>query len=490
MSTARIFGYNPNRYIVDGANSYGNVLAASATTMGLVQNVVWYNGPDENLGYIICDTNSGIVQKGIVLNLDVSNINSYNGSGRFYDLSSNYENIGSINGADYDTSNMGNLVFRSIFNSYIDMPLNDDLILSDYGTIQMWFKIEDLSPGLGNTLIMKGKGPEWQHLHYILFQIDESNKIYFSTSDGVTSMESGGVSTPSLQIDTWYNVAVVWDSNNYHIMYLNGLEINRIDGGLKPPANGIGECVLYLGATAGYNFPLNGREASIQIYNRALSASEILQNFNATKFKFDFGQIVTDGLVLNLDATNINSFPTYPTTGTTWYDISGNGHHFTLDSVNITYDGSKYYGNFNLDGGGLINNDMNWSLSTTCTCVFWILTTDETSLFLGSELGNGYYLGAYSPTNKEYYGSCGSPIFYMDTVDTPNIYDYIRDGGWHMLEFKNVNLSTWNKLRFNKYSGYTFSGSRLSNIMIYNRNLTTEESLQNYNTLKYIKYEI
>jgi len=40
------------------------------------------------------------------------------------------------------------------------------------------------------------------------------------------------------------------------------------------------------------------------------------------------GKIVTDGLVLALDSFDRNS---YPGTGTTWYDISGNGNHGTMN---------------------------------------------------------------------------------------------------------------------------------------------------------------
>ena len=57
-------------------------------------------------------------------------------------------------------------------------------------------------------------------------------------------------------------------------------------------------------------------------------------------------KIVRDGLVLALDAADINS---YPGTGNTWYDLSGNGHTFTLyntptySSGAILLDGSNDY---------------------------------------------------------------------------------------------------------------------------------------------------
>ena len=38
-------------------------------------------------------------------------------------------------------------------------------------------------------------------------------------------------------------------------------------------------------------------------------------------------EIVTDGLVLHLDAANSKS---YPGTGTSWFDLSGSNNHGTL----------------------------------------------------------------------------------------------------------------------------------------------------------------
>ena len=46
----------------------------------------------------------------------------------------------------------------------------------------------------------------------------------------------------------------------------------------------------------------------------------------ATRYNYT-GQLITDGLVLNLDAAKRDS---YPGSGTTWYDISGNGNNGTL----------------------------------------------------------------------------------------------------------------------------------------------------------------
>ena len=186
--------------------------------------------------------------------------------------------------------------------------------------------------------------------------------------------------------------------------------------------------------------------------------------------------IVTNGLVLALDAANPKS---YPGSGTTWYDISGNNKHFTLDISGINWNSAGY---FTLADGGA-SYAGSTSTSTTSTMVFWMRSTDLQSLFWEGNDGS-YYVGAYRVGNKEYYNNCGSPQFLLNTVDTANIYDNFPTGLWSMVEFKSVNLSTWTSSKFNKYSSYTFANGAVGSIMIYNRNLTAQESAQNYNALK------
>jgi hypothetical protein len=69
----------------------------------------------------------------------------------------------------------------------------------------------------------------------------------------------------------------------------------------------------------------------------------------ATRYNYT-GGIVTNGLVLNLDAAKVDS---YPGTGTTWRDISGNNNNGTLTNgptltgsgknLAITFDGTNDY---------------------------------------------------------------------------------------------------------------------------------------------------
>lgn len=189
--------------------------------------------------------------------------------------------------------------------------------------------------------------------------------------------------------------------------------------------------------------------------------------------------IVRDGLVLALDAASPRS---YPGSGNTWTDLSGNGNDFTLDSSGISYNSAGY---FDLTGGGATAN-YNITDNTECTFVFWMKTTDTQSLWWNPVGDTSKYLGAYRSGNKEYYSGFGAGIeFYLDTVDTLNIYDYFIDGEWHMVEFKNVDMSGIDTNQFNKYSSsYRFDNGAVAIIQLYNKNLSASESAQNFNAYK------
>jgi len=186
--------------------------------------------------------------------------------------------------------------------------------------------------------------------------------------------------------------------------------------------------------------------------------------------------IITDGLVLSLDAASTRS---YPGSGSLWSDLSGNNHDFVIDSTGFTYNAGGW---FDMADGGMVNGD-NITDSTTCTFVFWIRTTDDQSLFWTDD-NSQCYLGAYSAGNKFYSGEFGSPTLFMNTVSRANIYDFIRTGEWIMVEFKSADMSLVNPNKFNTYGSFKFGNGDIAIIQIYNRNLTSAESLQNYNALK------
>lgn len=272
----------------------------------------------------------------------------------------------------------------------------------------------------------------------------------------------------SLPLKVWNYVTIVRKGSSGKI-YVNGVDRTESCATLINPTSSSDSFVLGCYSTLYFTQCFFD---DVAIFSRALYDNEVQDLYYYGNKKRSYSYI-TSGLMLYLDANDRNS---YPGTGTAWNDLSGNGKNFTLDGSGIVWSSDGY---FNLADGGM-GYASSTSTSSTSTLVFWIKTTDEQALFwnIGSA---GYYLGAYRVGNKEYYGSCGTPDYYQDLVHQSNIYDYIRDGVWHMIEFKNTDLSAWSTSEFNRYSTYTFgTGSSIAIIQVYNKNLSATESLQNF----------
>ena len=81
-------------------------------------------------------------------------------------------------------------------------------------------------------------------------------------------------------------------------------------------------------------------------------------------------KIITNGLVLYLDAANRNS---YPGSGTTCTDLSGNNNNFTL--VNGPTFSSGNMGNIVFDGTDdyLLINSLVWNYNADFTIQFWLI---------------------------------------------------------------------------------------------------------------------
>jgi hypothetical protein len=98
-----------------------------------------------------------------------------------------------------------------------------------------------------------------------------------------------------------------------------------------------------------------------------------------------------------------------------------------------------------------------------------------------------YYVGAYYPGQGFYNSNCGSPTYFIDTnsITNPATPTNYLNNTWHMWEAKNLNFSswttTWNFLGY--AAGYEIAGY-VGGILMYNKSLTSQESIQNFKALK------
>ena len=209
------------------------------------------------------------------------------------------------------------------------------------------------------------------------------------------------------------------------------------------------------------------------------------------------------GLVLHLDAANPVS---YPGSGTTWTDLSGNGSNVTLTSTSynaanggsIEFNGTSSYANFAANIGS----------TNVVTVEMWVKTNAAT---------NGMYFGfnaydawtnsgnlGYNTANSDLYGFNSTQVDYLDIV-----------GNWrHLVFVMYANSLTKNKIYVNgesqsmstisagftsanaifnsgagKISGWTYTGQANSFLMnmnvavfkLYTRELTAQEIRNNFN---------
>lgn len=217
-----------------------------------------------------------VVTSGLVLSLDAADRNSYPGSGTTWiDLSGNTYNGTLTNGPTFSTANQGSVVFDGV-DDYVSLNTTiPQIIGSSAVTYTAWVKWN--STGLFGTIM----GNEALSVSNGLGIRRRSNDTYWM-SPGIGINPILITSVPLSVSSNWHMVTSVL-TGTLAIQYLNGSQANQTNytGSITTNSN------FRLSALITTSDFFNGNIASAAVYNRALSASEILQNYNATKSRFN-----------------------------------------------------------------------------------------------------------------------------------------------------------------------------------------------------------
>ena len=210
-----------------------------------------------------------IVTDGLQVFLDAGNVRSYSGTGNTaFDLSGSGNTSTLKNGPTFNSSNLGTFVLDGT-NDYILVNSAANILSKTAYTKIAWFYVTSF---VTNNNIISG-GFSGQHAFWLF----ASNKLY-AGHNGNWSTVTGGT---TLSLSTWYHGAVTYSNSTGWILYLNGTQ----DGTSVNTTTFTGNQEISIGSYgAGNNF--TGRIASVQVYNRVLSATEIVQNYNATKRRY------------------------------------------------------------------------------------------------------------------------------------------------------------------------------------------------------------
>jgi hypothetical protein len=223
-----------------------------------------------------------IVTSGLVLALDAANKVSYPGTdATWYDLSGN-GNTGTITNSP--TFSGGSIVFSNVANQSV--TISDTVILQPTSvTLSAWVYVTQYNP-LND---FDGQFPT------ILWKCNDGNSgaaasYGLSLSAGqfprFTVTPTQLISTTIFPIATWVNLVGVYTVGGSQILYRNGVVDNITTGPATIPYSSQVVSVGTRVFNGTYQYPWNGRISGALIYNRSLSATEVLQNYNATKTRF------------------------------------------------------------------------------------------------------------------------------------------------------------------------------------------------------------
>jgi hypothetical protein len=209
-----------------------------------------------------------IVTNGLIFDLDAAVSRSYSGTG----LTANglIGGIGGtlVNGVGFSSANNGSFFFDGT-NDYIVSPSDSSYAFgaNDF-TISAWFKSSDKSrySNIFNLYENNNFGIE--------FYSNVTNG-YFRTWVGSTLL----VGDIDITNNTWNHVCLRRLSGTI-TQFVNGIQNLSTTATSSIPLN-----ILKIGSIINQYYCL-GNISQVQLYNRSLTAQEILQNYNATKGRY------------------------------------------------------------------------------------------------------------------------------------------------------------------------------------------------------------
>jgi hypothetical protein len=209
-----------------------------------------------------------IVTDGLIVYLDAANTKSYlSGSNTWYDRSG-YGVNGTQSGLNfpvYNSTNGGNLIFN---NTPVNLGNSSILNLTNL-TLSVWYKTVN-----GTNQIAIGKS---HTTSYYLNLAPSANSFSLWTAG-----HSLGATVYTLGDGNWHNISATMVGTT-KTLYYDGIQVAT--GAGTVPTTDIYNLVV--GNSGNSSAPFYGSMGNVLVYNKALTTHEVLQNYNATKSRFN-----------------------------------------------------------------------------------------------------------------------------------------------------------------------------------------------------------
>ena len=215
----------------------------------------------------------GIVQDGLVLNLDAGVNKSYPRNGTtWYDLSNN-GNGTLTNGPTFSRNNGGVITFDGTDDN-VTLGTGGSLSLDSYHSVEFW--VYPFSDSRDQGLLRnKGSNSAGNFIHYNVRRTNIHMGWFYND-----------LSAPNTIVaNNWYHIFFLFDSADDKRRIYKNSSLVATDSSARTTTPNVTNTTTYLGFyDVIYSFI--GLMATCRIYNRSLTATEVLQNYNATKARF------------------------------------------------------------------------------------------------------------------------------------------------------------------------------------------------------------
>ena len=427
-----------------------------------------------------------------------------------------------MSGCTFTDGKIGKAFTFDGVNDYVSLPNNSLNFTGDF-SVSAWVYVPTTLTGANSIYIINNMSCDswfsnpfgWRFLVYgntLHFGIFNHTNTYYAISVEYVFIPVSNVSPGG-----WYHLAATRKASTGTKLFINGNMVGSNSNTVNPTYNLTVDDIrptignLYMGVNGSkqisYFAPAGTKIDGLSVWQKELTSTEITELYNSGNGKqlTVATPIVTNGLVLNLDASRLSS---YPNAGTTWTDISGNGNNGTMvngpifgtaNGGQITFDGTDDYvsipdinvtnqisieawvyansvGAYNAIASqwrAETNSVSSWTLETVGSDIRLYITNGTTISFASTTFQTGtwtHIIGTYDTSTIKIYKNnvLGSTTGTIATINNSNL---------------NINIGALYSSAGVQGGGGRWNG-RISNIKIYNKALSATEVTQNFNATK------
>lgn len=225
-----------------------------------------------------------LVTRGLIMYLDGGNRSSYVGSGTTWrDISESGNTCTLYNSPAFSNDNLGYFTFSSASSNYVEDATPTGLLGDVAATLACWVYPTSTNNSYEAVINYGGNATAGDG---IAINLNTPTKAWSMAFNGGNDMSTA---SNSYTVNAWnYLVATKTPgaANTTTKLYVNGVEVSIASSTSVTP--NVVSRVIRVGRWLLDANPLylNGRVSNASIYNRALSAAEVFQNFNAMRGRF------------------------------------------------------------------------------------------------------------------------------------------------------------------------------------------------------------